>query len=976
MSTLLYLNAQWNVLQLSSGAIIVLTVKTKDTIMLGQFKHLLFIAAIAVLGIYSKGSFAQPPISLLEQFEQTDDWSKKQSIANKLLSTKQLTNQQKIVIYAAMAKRAFSENDYSEAISFYKLLEQNTSLKNQPEQHFRAIKMQGVAYYYQGLVQQAVIEYTRALNIVTQLNSRIKQANLLSNIGLAYFDMYNMELALEYYQKAKEIYETEGSAQDKADILHNIAGVYIPLARYDSALEIYREVLEVFQQLDDKDGIAQAYGNMGVAYDESGRNQLALHYYQLALRYYESVNDAYQLSSRHNNLANLNLKIDELDTALYHAMSAQRFAIEADNKSLLLAALHVLAKIQLVQGNLVEAKKNLEQSITLAKEYKSEMRVKDGLGIEALLSAGFGDFKKAIDLHQQFIDYQRSMTSEEIVKALNVFQSQSEANRLNQEIQQLKQERSLQQLQIAKRSQFTILLAIVVVLILICGIAIYRRAIEKRAKIQLSEQVEQRTQELQFAAQELRAANEVKSQFLANISHEIRTPLTAILGQTDDLINGLYEPQQLQDELFVIKKHSDHLKDLINDVLDLSKIEANRLELNLTKFDLIQLLNDVYTMSQAQASQKGLFLVFDNQLDDSYWVKLDLMRVKQILINLLTNAIKFTQQGKVTLKVVNTENGVQFTVVDTGIGMSEEQLKMVFKCFQQGDNTISRRFGGSGLGLSLSQQLAMMMGGYISVLSEQYKGSEFTFNLPCKQYAAEDFNESNEQAHRLRPLQGKVLLAEDHPDNRRLITRYLVSLGLDVIAVSNGEEAVEKCLSEFPDIVLLDIQMPIMDGLSALGLLKECGFNNPIYALTANAMSHEIENYIARGFTGYLGKPIDKTIFYQTIAEHLPQIHDVSSTVKDVGMADLRSSFIASFEQESQLLATHLQLRDFNELQQDSHRILGAAKVFAVDNVAEQALKLDKALLHKGGTLAFEQIEVLVTQLIIELEKSATKKPA
>ena len=295
--------------------------------MLGQFKRFFFIAFIVVLSMFPKVNVAQSQTSLLEQFEQADNWSKKQTLATQLLEKKNLTKQQKISIYAAMAERAFAENDYPAAISFYKLLEQNTSLGNQPELHFRAIKMQGVTYYYQGLVQQAVIEYNRALNIATQLNNRIKQANLLSNIGLAYFDMYNMELALEYYQQAKAIYEISGSAQDKADILHNIAGVYTRLSRYDSALDIYRQVLDVFQQLDDKDGVAQAYGNMGVAYDESGQDQLALHYHQLALRYYQSVNDAYQLSTRHNNLANLNLKIGELDTAQYHARSAQNFAI-------------------------------------------------------------------------------------------------------------------------------------------------------------------------------------------------------------------------------------------------------------------------------------------------------------------------------------------------------------------------------------------------------------------------------------------------------------------------------------------------------------------------------------------------------------------------------------------------------------------------------------------------------------------------
>ncbi|MCQ8879593.1 ATP-binding protein [Pseudoalteromonas shioyasakiensis] len=943
--------------------------------MLGQFKRLFFIAFIVVLSMFPKVNVAQSQTSLLEQFEQADNWSKKQSLATELLNAKNLTAKQKVSIYAAMAERAFAENDYSEAISFYKLLEQSCSLASQPEQYFRAIKMQGVVYYYQGLLQQAVVEYSRALNVATQLKNRLKQANLLSNIGLAYFDMYNMELALEHYQKAKSIYETDGSAQDKADILHNIAGVYIKLSRYDSALEIYRQVLDVFQQLDDKDGIAQAYGNMGVAYVESDRDQLALHYYQLALRYYQSINDAFQLSTRHKNLANLNLKLNKLDVAYTHAISAKEFAIKADNKSLLNTALHVLAKIQLVKGDIDEASKSLGESVELAKKYNNGILTKDGLGIAALLQASIGEYDKAVALHQQFLEHQRSMTSEEVVKALNVFQSQFEANRLNQEIQKLKQERNLQTLQIAKRSQLTILLAIVVVLILICGIAIYRRAVEKKAKVQLAEQVEQRTQELQLVAQELRAANEVKSQFLANISHEIRTPLTAILGQTDDLINGLYEPQQLQDELFVIKKHSDHLKDLINDVLDLSKIEANRLELNLTKFDLIQLLNDVYTMSHAQASHKGLFLVFDNQLEDSYWVKLDLMRVKQILINLLTNAIKFTQQGRVTLSVINTDTGVQFTITDTGIGMTAEQLKMVFECFQQGDNTISRRFGGSGLGLSLSQQLAMMMGGYISVLSEQGKGSEFTFNLPCKQYAIEEIELNKQHKSEFTRLKGKVLLAEDHPDNRRLITRYLTSLGLDVIAVPNGEEAVEKCLSEFPDIVLLDIQMPIMDGLSALALLQQCGFNNPIYALTANAMSHEIDNYIALGFTGYLAKPVDKSVFYQTIATHLDTVNSSTDTTENIDMADLRNSFIASFEQEAKTLSAHLEQQNLKELQQDSHRILGAAKVFAVEKVAQQALVLDKALLQKSSEVTFAEIEKLVIELIAVLRNYEIKKP-
>lgn len=936
--------------------------------MLGQPKRQLLICFIIVLGVFSHSSYGQQQAVLLEQFKASSEWSLKQQLASQLFAT-QLSNQQEIAINSSLAELAFEQRNYPQALHYYQLLERSSTFAKQPDLHFRAIKMQGVVQYFQGLLQPAIISYNRALNLAVQLKSPLKQANLLSNIGLAYFNMHNMELALDHYQQAKALYEKDGSEKDKADILHNIAGIYIRLSRYDSALEIYRQVIDVFQQLGDEEGVARAHGNMAVAYAESGQNQLALHYYQLALRYYQSVSDAYQLSAQHTNLANINLKMDELSAALYHAQASQKLAQQIDNQSLLSAALHVLAKVQLVMGDIDKAKPNLEQSIALAKEYKDELRVKDGLGIEALLSAGEGDYKRAIHLHQQFVDYQRSMTSEEVMKALSAFQSQFRSSQLNQEIKQLKQERSLQKLKMDKQAQLTLFVAIFVVLLLICTVAIYRRAIESKAKNQLEQKVELRTQELQTIAQELRAANQVKSQFLANISHEIRTPLTAILGQTDDLLHGLYQPQQLQDELLVIKRHSDHLRDLINDVLDLSKIEANRLDLHLSEFDLVVLVNDVYEMSRLQAKGKDLTLLLDNQLGSRFWIKLDLMRVKQILINLLTNAIKFTKMGNVTLHISQTEQGVCFKIVDTGIGMDATQLKNIFDCFQQGDNTISRRFGGSGLGLSLSQQLAIMMGGYISVESERGKGSEFCFNVPCKQCtpsppATEVATITTDEIHK---LGGRVLLAEDHPDNRRLISRFLVSIGLQVITVSNGEEAVEQCLIEFPDLVLLDIQMPIMDGLRALELLKQCGFSKPIFALTANAMKHEIDNYLALGFAGYLSKPLEKDIFYRTLANHLNQATLEPVVAPDV--SDLVVSFVASFPDEINLLKAHFEALDFIELQQDSHRILGAAQVFSLTSVARSAMLLDKALLSLQTPTDNDEIKRLVDELIEQLSK-------
>ena len=456
---------------------------------------------------------------------------------------------------------------------------------------------------------------------------------------------------------------------------------------------------------------------------------------------------------------------------------------------------------------------------------------------------------------------------------------------------------------------------------------------------------------------------------MANISHEIRTPLTAILGQTDDLINGLYEPENLQDELKIIQRHSDHLKSLINDVLDLSKIEANRLELNISCFDIVQLVSDVHAMFITQAKAKHLQIRFDNHVGNAFYTKLDLMRVKQILINLCANAIKFTQAGQVVVSLNKTEQGLVFIVKDTGIGMNSSQLKQIFECFSQADNSISRRFGGTGLGLSLSQQLASMMGGYISVQSEFKRGSQFSLFLPCVEVEKElDEYEHVSAAEQVKQLTGRVVLAEDHPDNRRLISRYLRSMGLEVIAVENGEQAVEKCLQIYPDLVLLDIQMPIMDGRAAFSLLQQCGFQAPIFALTANAMSHEVDDYLALGFTGYLGKPLDKNAFYNTLAQHLGEAKQEAAYTAKIDMSDLVTSFKQSFTFESETISQHHNSNDLEALQKDSHRILGAAQMFALDDIAKAAKNLDMALLNKQSQ-SKEHIQKLVDELQRVLKK-------
>ncbi len=907
--------------------------------------------------------------TLFEQFTQNEQWREKHQLGIKLINQGSLSKEQTLDVYMQLGDLALANDMFPQAVENYHKVEKSTSFELHPERFFRAIKMQGVTFYYQGLMQQALTAYLKALSVAEKMTDPIAKANLLSNIGLVYFDMFNLNQALSYYKQAKDIYEQYGNKQDKADILHNIAGIYIRLSSYEVALDMYRETLRIFQELNDMDGVAQSYGNIGVAYSELGQYQLSLHYYQRALRYYQETNNAYFLSSRHGNIANVYLRTGDLELALSHAEKAIEFAKQIDNKALELAGVLSQAKIELLQGKLADAELTLTTSVAMAKEYKDDLRVKDGMGMMALVKAGQGDFASAINSFDKFVGTFKSEQNAKLLKSMGELQSQIQASQLNQEIVELKQRQQVQALEMSKQRQLGIMLFILFVMLVVTGITIYRRSVEKSAKEQLSLMVAKRTTELEETAEKLRRANEIKSQFLANISHEIRTPLTAILGQTDNLINGHYKPEQLHSELAVIHKQSDHLKELINDVLDISKIEANKLELNLKEGDLVPLLADVHSMLSGQAKGKGLQFAFRNQLGERFYSQLDFTRIKQILINLCANAIKFTNQGQVELQVSRIDQGLWFSVTDTGIGMSDEQLKLIFDCFSQGDNSISRRFGGTGLGLSLSQQLAMMMGGYISVESELNKGSTFSFYLPCKELPY--IFEHNDNKSLAQPvsngLSGTVLLAEDHPDNRRLISRYIESMGLNVIAVENGEQAVEVCLKEFPDVVLLDIQMPVLDGLNALKLLQECAFTQPVYALTANAISHEIESYLQAGFTGYLAKPIDKKVFYTQLAKHCKK--EASLGIKH-DMSDLVTSFINSFEHESALIQQHLASSDLFSLQQDAHRIGGAAKMFALDDIAMSAMALELAI--KQGHVS--ELNSLVAHLLEQLHIASSAR--
>jgi len=397
----------------------------------------------------------------------------------------------------------------------------------------------------------------------------------------------------------------------------------------------------------------------------------------------------------------------------------------------------------------------------------------------------------------------------------------------------------------------------------------YARLMLDRSRAALR-QARARAQEKERDAQ---AANRAKSAFLATMSHEIRTPLNGVLGMAQAMAAGKLSEVQ-RERLSVIHQSGESLLAILNDLLDLSKIEAGKLELESIAFDLGEVARGAYSAFTALANKKGLSFALDIEAARGRYLG-DPTRLRQILYNLISNALKFTDAGEIRVSAWRDDAGaLVLSVRDTGVGISPENLGKLFGKFDQLDSSTTRRFGGTGLGLSICRELAHLMGGDISVESELGKGSTFTLTVPLPRVgdakapvqlapeppAADEF-----------ALPVRVLAAEDNAVNQLVLKTLLHQLGVEPTVVDNGQAAVEAWEQASWDVILMDIQMPVMDGLAAAAAIRarevETGRpRTPIVALTANAMSHQVEQYLAAGMDTHVAKPIEAAALFAALS--------------------------------------------------------------------------------------------------------------
>lgn len=505
----------------------------------------------------------------------------------------------------------------------------------------------------------------------------------------------------------------------------------------------------------------------------------------------------------------------------------------------------------------------------------------------------------------------------------------------------------------------------------------------------LESTVQQRTTELRQANfkleqsnGELIEANNAKGRFLATMSHEIRTPLTSIIGYADGILLGDIDKAEQQRVLKIIAENGNHLLEVINDILDISKIEANKLEFESIPTALFSVLAQIESVVSKRASDKGLAFHLEYQYPLPAQVYTDPTRLKQILFNLTNNAIKFTEQGFVGLSVKFVESRLQIEVKDSGEGISKQQIERLFTPFTQADSSINRRFGGTGLGLSISQQLAYGMGGDVKVDSTPRRGSVFTLDIPLALVDNTPWiNNVNEiwqstpvktiKSNALPNFAGcKVLLADDHPNNRELISILLKRMNIEVTEVENGKQALETIFYQTFDLILLDIHMPKMDGSEAIKHIRESGNITPVIALTANNMKHEIEHYKRLGFSDHLAKPIARDIFISKLSLYLTKQGEVDAPLQQEDMSVLIRDYQQELIKQISKVQQALEQRDLTLIADYAHRIKGSAGTFGFGIVGDKFANIEHCALQDDEiAVTYELPKVLI------LAKQCTELP-
>lgn len=854
-----------------------------------------------------------------------------------------------------------------------------------------------------GHFSEALTKLRDALTLAQKGNDKSATARCFLNMGNIYTTLKNYEKAIENYQKSYDLYYQIKDYDKSVTALNRIANRNMDIGNdlkdtfyYFNAIKIYSKSFKIANKTKDIKKIINSYVNMADAYNilgESTKNKSYL-FYSLdnsmkGLRLSRENNLTQQEALNFLNIGDTYERLDQPFKAIHFYEEALHRYQQKGDKNWIQNTERLLGNVYFKLNNYDEAIVHINKSIELAKEQRLVSYLRDNYKILSEIYDSKNDYKKSLECHVMYSKYNDTILDE--TTAINVarLQTEFEFQRQSQEIEILKKNTEIQKEKIISQTTQRNFLIVAIVAILILLIIIYYRYREK----QKAESIILKAKE----AAEL--AKEMQEQFLANTSHEIRTPMNGIIGMTSQLLDSPLNNEQLEYAL-AIKESSNNLLVIINDLLDLSKIKAGKMAFEMIPFNLSDLCKNLIFTLQYRSTEKNIHLI--SSIDEKIPSVLlgDPVRLNQVLLNLAGNAIKFTEKGEVKITVKQLrDDGKQvrlfFSVQDSGIGIPNNKLDKIFESFTQVNATTTRKYGGTGLGLTIAKQIIEQQGGTISVSSKVNEGSTFSFVLDFSKTKKKEI-ENNDQKfadpfnQNIDFSKVNILIVDDNRVNQRVAALTLKKWNAKISVADDAKSAIEQLKKSTFHIILMDIAMPEMDGIEATQFIRNelpapiC--NTPIIAMTASALIGEEEKCIEAGMNDYISKPFNPNDLFNKIIRLVPQ--ELKTEVdKTLDLTLLRKRAEGDNEYLKEIFETYIAempiyLKELNEfiaqndwdgIRKQAHKmkspiaLVGATKLkLLLENIELNALSESK---RPKLTALFEEVNHICLKTIENIEK-------